>query len=88
MRGQMREQGTSYLTDGRPQGHLSSCNLSYKAFAMEYFTHLPEFQVIVCKECQHALLPIHIGVHFAAKPQHALRRHSIVAFHNMWAFEG
>jgi hypothetical protein len=39
---------------------------------MEYFTHLPEFQVIICKECQHAVLPSYIDVHFAAKPQHGL----------------
>jgi Orsellinic acid/F9775 biosynthesis cluster protein D len=39
---------------------------------MEYFTHLPNFQVIICKECQHAVLPSHIDAHFAAKPQHGL----------------
>ena len=39
---------------------------------MEYFTHLPNFQVIVCKECQYAVLPSHIDTHFAAKPQHGL----------------
>jgi hypothetical protein len=41
---------------------------------MEYFTHLPEFQVIICKECQHAVLPSHIDVHFVAKPQHGLEK--------------
>ena len=39
---------------------------------MEYFTHLPEFQVIICKECQYAVLPSHIESHFIAKPQHGL----------------
>jgi len=39
---------------------------------MEYFTHLPKFQVIICKECQYAVLPIHIESHFIAKPQHGL----------------
>src|SRR5271154_2410037 len=39
---------------------------------MEYFTHLPDFQVIICKECQHAVLPSHIDTHFAANPQHGL----------------
>ena len=39
---------------------------------MEYFTHLPDFQVIICKECQHAVLPSHIDAHFASKPQHGL----------------
>ena len=39
---------------------------------MEYFTHLPDFQVIICKECQHAVLPSHIDAHFTAKPQHGL----------------
>ena len=41
---------------------------------MEYFTHLPDFQVIICKECQHAVLPSHIDTHFAAKPQHGLEK--------------
>jgi hypothetical protein len=39
---------------------------------MEYFTHLPDFQVIICKECPHAVLPSHIDAHFAAKPRHGL----------------
>jgi hypothetical protein len=39
---------------------------------MEYFTHLPDFQVIICKECQHTALPSYIDAHFAAKPQHRL----------------
>ena len=34
---------------------------------MEYFTHLPEFQVIVCKQCQHAVLPSFIHAHFRGK---------------------
>ncbi len=41
---------------------------------MEYFTHLLEFQVIICKECQHAVLPSHIDPHFATKPQHWLAK--------------
>ena len=41
---------------------------------MEYFTHLPKFQVIICKECQHAVLPSYIDVHFQAKPQHELEK--------------
>jgi RecQ family ATP-dependent DNA helicase len=41
---------------------------------MEYFTHLPDFQVIICKECQHAVLPSHIDAHFVAKPQHGLEK--------------
>ena len=41
---------------------------------MEYFTHLPDFQVIICKECQHAVLPSQIDTHFAAKPQHGLEK--------------
>jgi hypothetical protein len=39
---------------------------------MEYFTHLPEFGVIVCKECKHVVLPSHIDAHFIRKPQHGL----------------
>src|SRR5271156_4948431 len=41
---------------------------------MEYFTHLPDFQVIICKECQYAVLPSHIDAHFTAKPQHGLEK--------------
>jgi hypothetical protein len=41
---------------------------------MEYFTHLPEFRVIICKECHYAVLPSHIDAHFTAKPQHGLGR--------------
>src|SRR6516164_6897731 len=39
---------------------------------MEYFTHLPEFQVIICKKCEFAVLPSYIHAHFAAKPQHGV----------------
>jgi hypothetical protein len=28
--------------------------------------------MIICKECQYAVLPSHIDAHFAAKPQHGL----------------
>jgi hypothetical protein len=41
---------------------------------MEYFIHLPEFQVIICKNCQYAVLPSQIDAHFAAKRQHGLDR--------------
>jgi hypothetical protein len=41
---------------------------------MEYFTHLLEFQVIICKKCQFAILPSYIHAHFAAKPQHGLEK--------------
>ena len=41
---------------------------------MEYFTHLPKFQVIVCKQCQYAVLPSYIHAHFTAKPQHGLEK--------------
>jgi superfamily II DNA helicase RecQ len=35
---------------------------------MDRFIHLPEFHVIICKECKYAVLPSHINTHFAAKP--------------------
>jgi hypothetical protein len=41
---------------------------------MEYFTHLPDFQAIICKECQRAVLPGDIDAHFAAKPKHGLEK--------------
>jgi hypothetical protein len=44
-----------------------------QSIAMEYFTHLPNFQVIVCKQCQYAVLPSFIHAHFRAK-QHRLEK--------------
>src|ERR1700761_608777 len=35
---------------------------------MDRFIHLPEFGVIVCKQCQYAVLPSNINTHFAADP--------------------
>jgi hypothetical protein len=35
---------------------------------MDRFIHLPEFRVIICKECKYAVLPSHINAHFAGKP--------------------
>ena len=35
---------------------------------MDRFIHLPEFRVIICKECKCAVLPNHIDAHFAGKP--------------------
>ena len=41
---------------------------------MEYFIHLLEFQVIVCKECQYTVLPSFIHLHFQATPQYRLEK--------------
>ena len=35
---------------------------------MDRFIHLPEFRVIICKECEYAVLPSHINTHFAGEP--------------------
>jgi hypothetical protein len=35
---------------------------------MDRFIHLPEFRVIICKECKYAVLPSHIMAHLAGKP--------------------
>jgi superfamily II DNA helicase RecQ len=35
---------------------------------MDRFIHLPEFRVIICKECKYAVLPNHIDTHFTGKP--------------------
>jgi Orsellinic acid/F9775 biosynthesis cluster protein D len=37
---------------------------------MEYFTHLPEFQVLICKKCEYAVLPSYIDSHFADREKH------------------
>ena len=42
--------------------------LRFKLVAMDHLTHLPEFRVVVCKECKYAVLPSHIDTHFATKP--------------------
>ena len=34
---------------------------------MDHFTHLPAFHVVVCKKCQHAVLPNYIHTHLAAE---------------------
>ena len=39
---------------------------------MEYFTHLPEFHIIICKKCQFAILPSYIHAHFRAEDRHGL----------------
>jgi hypothetical protein len=41
---------------------------------MEYFIHVPEFQVIICKKCHYAVLPSYIQAHFAPEPQHGLEK--------------
>ena len=58
--------------EGDPKGIQKLQNTIESIFAMEYFTHLLEFQVIIYKECQYAILPSYINAHFAAKPQHGL----------------
>ena len=35
---------------------------------MEHIIHLPEFRVVVCKGCQHAILPSEIESHFTNRP--------------------
>jgi hypothetical protein len=36
--------------------------------AIDQIIHLPEFHVVICKECKYAVLPSHIDGHFATKP--------------------
>ncbi|KFZ19491.1 hypothetical protein V502_03625 [Pseudogymnoascus sp. VKM F-4520 (FW-2644)] len=43
---------------------------------MDQFIHLPEFQVIICKKCQFAVLPSEIDAHFTREPVHRLSKES------------
>jgi hypothetical protein len=40
---------------------------------MEYFVHLPDYQVVICKECKHAVLPGHIDAHLGGE-KHGLKK--------------
>jgi hypothetical protein len=33
---------------------------------MEYFTHLPQYQIMVCNECHYAVLPSQMDRHLAS----------------------
>ena len=35
---------------------------------MDRFIHLPEFRVIICKECEYVVLPSHINTYFVGEP--------------------
>ena len=35
---------------------------------MDQFIHLPEFYIVVCRECKYTVLPSHIDIHFTTKP--------------------
>src|SRR5258706_5389730 len=41
---------------------------------MEHIIHLPEFQIIVCKECQYAVLPSEIDSHFTPAHPHGFTK--------------
>jgi hypothetical protein len=41
---------------------------------MDQFIYLPEFQIIVCKECKYAVLPIYIDTHFTTKPHNLSKK--------------
>lgn len=43
---------------------------------MEQFAHLPEFRVIICQKCQHAVLPSEIDTYFQKTPVHGLSKKS------------
>ena len=37
---------------------------------MEPFVHLPEYRIIVCTECKHAVLPGHVDTHLKDPDKH------------------
>jgi Orsellinic acid/F9775 biosynthesis cluster protein D len=41
---------------------------------MDQFIHLPEFRIIICKECKYAVLPSYIDTHFATKPHKSSKK--------------
>lgn len=48
-------------------------SIASTVFTMDWFIHLPEFRVVICKECKYAVLPSHIDAHFTGGP-HKLDR--------------
>jgi hypothetical protein len=43
---------------------------------MEHIVHLPEFSIVVCRECAYAVLPSHINTHFARTRPHGFTQAS------------
>lgn len=41
---------------------------------MEFITHLPQFRVVVCRECRYAVLPSSIDAHFARLRPHGFTK--------------
>ena len=41
---------------------------------MDYFIHLPEFHVVICKKCKYAVLPSHIDTHFTPERPHGFTK--------------
>ena len=41
---------------------------------MEHIAHIPEYGVVVCKACEHAVLPSHMNAHFQAARPHRFTR--------------
>ena len=37
---------------------------------MEPFVHLPEYRIIICVECKHAVLPSHVDAHLKDENKH------------------
>src|SRR5438876_10815914 len=46
--------------------HAYSNRMLLIKFKMEYFTHLAQYQVIVCNKCQYAVLPSRLDSHLAS----------------------
>ena len=40
------------------------------------FVHLPQYGLIVCSECQHAVLPSHVDTHLGDKKRHDMPKES------------
>jgi hypothetical protein len=45
-------------------------------FIMDPVQYLPEYQVLICKSCRHALQPDHIATHFRSKEHRMSREES------------
>jgi hypothetical protein len=49
-------------------------NRNEEIVKMDRLIQLPQFQVIICRKCQYAVLPSEIDAYFAAKKAHGFRK--------------
>ena len=58
------------------------------AQAVEYFTHLPEWQVVVCKQCRVCVWPSHIARHLRGGQHKASKKEAEVVADEISTWQG